>query len=110
MLVETFAFALVGVVVGAAALVSWPAYFPAGRAPTLGTAVGAALLAGVIAHFTLDGRYPAAAIAVSAVASALLTSLLARPDLAAGRAPAHRHRPHRARAHRAGAHRRHRHA
>ncbi|WP_380285540.1 hypothetical protein [Kitasatospora purpeofusca] len=109
-MVETFAFALVGVVVGAAALLSWPAYFPAGRSMTLGTALGSALLAGVVAHFALDGRYPAVSIAVSAVASALLTSVLARPDLAAGRAPAHRHRPHRAGAHRAGAHRRHRHA
>ncbi|MFE6869865.1 hypothetical protein ACFVFS_25330 [Kitasatospora sp. NPDC057692] len=105
MLVETFAFALVGVVVGAAALLSWPAYFPAGRPMTAGTALGSALLAGVVAHFVLDGRYPAASIAVSAVASALFTSVLARPDLAAGRAPAHRHRQHRA-----GAHRRHRHA
>ncbi len=109
MLVETVAFALVGLIVGAAALVSLPGYFPAGRALTLGTALGSALLAGVIAHFALDGRYPAASIAISAVASALLTSVPARPDLAAGRAPAHRHRhrQHRPGAHRA-AHRRHR--
>ncbi|MEK2493568.1 hypothetical protein WN990_28850 [Kitasatospora purpeofusca] len=113
MLVETVAFALVGLIVGAAALLSLPAYFPAGRVLVLGTALGSALLTGVIAHFTMDGRYPAASIAVSAVASALLTSVLARPDLAAGRAPAHRHRQHRtggprSGGHRAGTHRRHR--
>ncbi|MFI6844721.1 hypothetical protein OG535_24365 [Kitasatospora sp. NBC_00085] len=103
MLVETLAFALVGLIVGAAALLSLPAYFPAGRGLTMGTALVSALLAGVIAHFTMDGGFPAVSIAVSAVASALLTSVLARPDLAAGRQPAHRHHPHRA-----GAHRRHR--
>ncbi|MBP0449496.1 MULTISPECIES: hypothetical protein [unclassified Kitasatospora] len=105
MLVETLAFALVGLIVGAGALMSLPAYFPSGRVLTTGTALVSALLAGVIAHFTLDGRFPAASIAIAAVASALLTSVLARPDLAAGRQPAHRHHPHRA-----GAHRRHRHA
>ncbi|MEE1826994.1 hypothetical protein [Streptomyces sp. BE20] len=103
MLVETFAFALVGLVVGATALLSLPAYFPSGWGLTMGTALVSALLAGVIAHFTLDGEYPAACIAVSAVTSALITSVLARPDLAAGRQPARRHRPHRA-----GSHRRHR--
>ncbi|WP_406202845.1 hypothetical protein OH807_25285 [Kitasatospora sp. NBC_01560] len=103
MLVETLAFALVGLVVGAAALLSLPAYFPAGRLLTTGTAVVSALLAGVIAHFTLNGAFPAASIGISATASALLTSVLARPDLAADRRPVHRHRPHRA-----GAHRRHR--
>ncbi|MEV0533137.1 hypothetical protein [Kitasatospora sp. NPDC050463] len=105
MLVESIAFALVGLIVGAAALLALPAYFPAGRALTLGTALVSALLSGVITHFTLDGRFPAASIGLAAVASALLTSVLARPDLAAGRQPAHRHRPHRA-----GAHRRQRHA
>ncbi|WP_327680430.1 hypothetical protein [Kitasatospora sp. NBC_00458] len=105
MLVETLAFVLVGLVVGATALLSLPAYFPSGWGLTMGTSLGSALLAGVITHFTLDGGHPAAAIAVSLVASALLTSVLARPDLAAGRQPAHRHRPHRA-----GSHRRQRHA
>ncbi|MGV9265068.1 hypothetical protein ACWDRR_10440 [Kitasatospora sp. NPDC003701] len=105
MLVESIAFALVGLIVGAAALLALPAYFPAGRGLTLGTALVSALLSGVITHFTLDGRFPAVSIGVAAVASALLTSVLARPDLAAGRQPAHVHRPHRA-----GAHRRQRHA
>ncbi|MFF2041230.1 hypothetical protein ACFVVX_12435 [Kitasatospora sp. NPDC058170] len=103
MLVESLAFVLIGLVTGLTALLALPAYFPAGRALTIGTAVVAALLGGVIAHFTLDGGYPAVTLAVSALCSALLTSVLARPDCAAGRAPAHRHRPHRA-----GAHRRHR--
>ncbi|GAA2776521.1 hypothetical protein RMN57_24145 [Kitasatospora sp. CM 4170] len=115
MLVETLAFALIGLIVGAAALVSLPAYFPGGRALTAGTALVAALLGGVIMHFTLDGAFPGVSIAVSAIVSGLLTSVLARPDLAAGRLPAHRHHPHRVggerHPHRAGgAHRRHRHA
>ncbi|MFD0278463.1 hypothetical protein ACFVHB_31765 [Kitasatospora sp. NPDC127111] len=105
MLVETLAFVLVGLVVGATALLSLPAYFPSGRALTMGTALVSALLSGVIAHFALNGAAPAAGVAISATASALLTSVLARPDLAAGRRPAHRHHPHRA-----GAHHRHRHA
>ncbi|WP_395294484.1 hypothetical protein ACF9IK_13655 [Kitasatospora hibisci] len=104
--VETLAFALIGLIVGAGALVSFPSHFPGGRALTAGTALVAALLGGVIVHFTLDGAFPGVGIAASAVVSGLLTSVLARPDLADGRLPAHRHRPHRA----GGAHRRHRHA
>ncbi|MFD0349083.1 hypothetical protein ACFQ0M_29610 [Kitasatospora aburaviensis] len=61
MLVETLAFALIGLIVGAAALVSLPAYFPGGRALTAGTALVAALLGGVIMHFTLDGAFPGSA-------------------------------------------------
>ncbi|MFE6502885.1 hypothetical protein [Kitasatospora sp. NPDC057738] len=104
MLVESIAFALVGLVTGGAALLALPAYFRAARALTLGTALAAALVGGVVAHFGVDGRQPAVSVAAAAVAAGVLTSLLARPDLAAGRAPAHRHRPgaHRAsRRHRA---------
>ncbi|WP_369183201.1 hypothetical protein [Streptomyces sp. Y1] len=103
MLVESIAFVLVGLVTGGAALLALPSYFRAARALTLGTALAGALLGGAVAHFCADGRYPAVAVAASALASGVLTSLLARPDLAAGQAPAHRHHPHRA-----GAHRRHR--
>ncbi|MEU9044206.1 MULTISPECIES: hypothetical protein [unclassified Kitasatospora] len=101
MLVESIAFALVGLVTGGAALLALPSYFRASRALTLGTALAAALVGGVVAHFCLDGRYPAVSVAASALASGVLTSLLARPDLAAGRAPAHRHHPHRPGTHRA---------
>ncbi|MEU9077248.1 hypothetical protein ACFYUY_26885 [Kitasatospora sp. NPDC004745] len=101
MLVESIAFALVGLVTGLTALLARPAYFPAARSLTMGTALAAALLGGVVAHFCLDGRYPVGAVAAAVLASAVLTSALARPDLAAGRAPAHRHHPHRAGAHRA---------
>ncbi|MFE4977318.1 hypothetical protein ACFRAR_35070 [Kitasatospora sp. NPDC056651] len=101
MLVESIAFALVGLVTGGAALLALPSYFRAARRVTLGTALAAALVGGVVAHFSLDGRYPAMSVAVAAVASGVLTSLLARPDLAAGRVPAHRHHPHRPGAHRA---------
>ncbi|MBV2152132.1 hypothetical protein [Kitasatospora sp. SUK 42] len=106
MLVETIAFALVGLVAGGAALLGLPGYFRASRALVLGTAAGAALGGGAVAHFCLDGRFPVVSVAFSALAAAVLTSLLARPDLAAGRAPAHRHRPHRGGVHRAA--RRHR--
>ncbi|MEU3562270.1 hypothetical protein [Kitasatospora sp. NPDC006786] len=106
MLVESIAFALVGLVTGGAALLALPAYFRAARALTLGTALAAALVGGVVAHFGVDGRQPAVSVAAAAVAAGVLTSLLARPDLAAGRAPAHRHHPHRPGAHRAS--RRHR--
>ncbi|WP_030236363.1 hypothetical protein [Streptomyces sp. NRRL S-350] len=101
MLVESIVFALVGLVTGGTALLALPSYFRAPRALTVGTALAAALVGGVIAHFCLDGRYPPVAVAASALASGVLTSLLARPDLAAGRAPAHRHHPHRSGAHRA---------
>ncbi|MFG2842199.1 hypothetical protein ACGF12_03355 [Kitasatospora sp. NPDC048296] len=101
MLVESIAFALVGLVAGTAALLGLPRYFRASRPLVAGTAPAAALLGGVVAHFCLDGRYPVVAVAFSALAAGVLTSLLARPDLAAGRAPAHRHHPHRSGAHRA---------
>ncbi|MQS13893.1 hypothetical protein F7Q99_16855 [Streptomyces kaniharaensis] len=100
MLVESIVFAVVGLATGLTALLALPAYFPAGRGLTLGTALAAALVGGVVAHFCLAGHYPAVTIGASAVASAVLTSALARPDLAAGRAPEHRHHPHRAGAHR----------
>ncbi|MFD7598517.1 hypothetical protein ACFV6D_36500 [Kitasatospora sp. NPDC059812] len=105
MLVESIAFALVGLAAGLAAVLARPAYFRAARTLTLGTALAAALLGGTVAHFCLDGRYPAASIAAAALTSAVLTTTLARPDLAAGRAPAHRHHPHRAGVHRTRRHR-----
>ncbi|MFF4379356.1 hypothetical protein [Kitasatospora sp. NPDC001547] len=107
MLVESIAFALVGLVTAGAALLALPAYFRAARALVLGTALAAAMVGGVVAHFTVEGRQPAVSVAAAAVAAGVLTSLLARPDLAAGRAPAHRHHPHRS--HRSGARRARRH-
>ncbi|MFE6050128.1 hypothetical protein ACFQ6N_05210 [Kitasatospora sp. NPDC056446] len=101
MLVESIAFALVGLVTGGAASRALPSYFRASRALTVGTALAAALVGGTVAHFCLDGQYPPVSVAASALASGVLTSLLARPDLAAGRAPAHRHHPHRPGTHRA---------
>ncbi|MFE4518987.1 hypothetical protein ACFRMQ_32925 [Kitasatospora sp. NPDC056783] len=101
MLVEWIAFALVGLVTGGAALLALPSYFRAARRMTPGTALAGALVGGAVAHFSLDGRYPAVSVAAAAVASGVLTSLLARPDHAAGRAPAHRHHPHRPGTHRA---------
>ncbi|WP_316526437.1 hypothetical protein [Kitasatospora brasiliensis] len=100
MLVESIVFALVGLATGGAAVLALPSYFRAARPMTLGTALAAALVGGAVAHFSLDGRYPAVSIAAAALASGVLTSLLARPDLAAGLAPAHRHHPHRPGTHR----------
>ncbi|MGW2249081.1 hypothetical protein ACWCXH_02610 [Kitasatospora sp. NPDC001660] len=101
MLVESIVFAVIGLAVGLAALLALPAYFPAARGLTLGTAVAAALVGGAVAAFSLSGRYPAVTVCAAAVTSAVLTSMLARPDVAAGRAPAHRHHPHHGGAHRA---------
>ncbi|WP_329497841.1 hypothetical protein [Kitasatospora herbaricolor] len=91
MLVETVAFVLIGLLVGAFALAGLPEYFPASRTLTFGTAVVAALVSGVIAHYALGGALPAVVLAISATGSALLVSVLARPERAAGRAGAHRH-------------------
>ncbi|MEV7771603.1 hypothetical protein [Kitasatospora sp. NPDC086791] len=101
MLVESVVFALVGLATGGAALLALPSYFRAARALTVGTALAAALVGGLVARFCLDGRHPAVSVVASALAAGVLTSVLARPDLAAGRAPAHRHHPHRTAAHRA---------
>ncbi|GAA2256887.1 hypothetical protein GCM10010430_45920 [Kitasatospora cystarginea] len=89
-LVESFAFVLIGLAVGAGALTLLPEYFPAARSLTVGTGVVAALLSGLISRFTLDAGLPALSLAISAIGSALLVSVLARPEPAAehGR---HRH-------------------
>ncbi|WP_354642214.1 hypothetical protein [Kitasatospora camelliae] len=86
MLVETMTFALIGLAVGAAAAALLPGYFPTSRSLTVATAVVAAMIGGLICDFSLDGRQPAVALAVSAVGSVLLVSVLARPERAAPRA------------------------
>ncbi|WP_405011708.1 hypothetical protein [Kitasatospora sp. NBC_01539] len=93
MLVETVAYVLIGLAVGAGALVLLPEYFPAPRVLTAATAVVAALLAGLISRYALDGHGTGLSIAVSAVCSGLLVSVLARPDLAARPGGHRRHRP-----------------
>ncbi|MCX5210936.1 hypothetical protein OG689_16825 [Kitasatospora sp. NBC_00240] len=90
MLVEPVAFVLIGLLVGAFALAWHPEYFPPSRALTLGTAVVAALVSGVIAHYALGGALSALVLAISATGSALLVSVLARPEPAGRRAGAHR--------------------
>ncbi|GAA2749409.1 MULTISPECIES: hypothetical protein [Kitasatospora] len=79
MVLETFAFALIGLVVGAGALARFPEYF-AGRALTVSTAVVAALLGGRLTGYVLDEGGAVVQFALSALASALLVSVLARPD------------------------------
>lgn len=94
MLVETIAYALIGLAVGAGTLVLLPAYYPAARSLTVATAVVSALLAGLIGRYALGEHSPGASLAVSAVGSALLVSVLARPDAAArrgGHRRGHRH-------------------
>ncbi|MFC9327220.1 hypothetical protein [Kitasatospora sp. NPDC057015] len=90
MLVESLAFVLIGLLVTAVALGVLPEYFPAPRGLTAGTAVVAALVSGVIAHYATSGALPAVILAISATGSALLVSVLARPDLVAQRSGAHR--------------------
>ncbi|MFJ9518206.1 hypothetical protein ACIRPK_08080 [Kitasatospora sp. NPDC101801] len=90
MVLETIAFALIGLAVGFAALMLLPEYFPAARSLTVATAVVAALLGGVISHYALGDQLPALALLFSAVTSVLLVSVLARPDLLPGTGR-HRH-------------------
>jgi uncharacterized membrane protein YeaQ/YmgE (transglycosylase-associated protein family) len=89
-LVESFAFVLIGLAVGAGAVTLLPEYFPAARSLTVGTGVVAALLAGWISRYTLDARLPAVSLVISVIGSAVLVSILARPEHATGRGR-HRH-------------------
>ncbi|BFV57439.1 hypothetical protein KCMC57_up25430 [Kitasatospora sp. CMC57] len=91
MVLETIAFALIGLAVGFGALVTLPAYFPAARSLTVATAVIAALLGGGISRYALDDHLPGLALLFSAVGSVLLVSVLARPDQVTGTGR-HRHR------------------
>jgi hypothetical protein len=80
MLVEIVVFAVVGTLVGAAAIRFLPTRFPGPRWLTLSTGTGFALLGGLVARFVIGpGRAPACA-AVAAVTAALLVSVLARPE------------------------------
>ncbi|MFJ1752229.1 hypothetical protein [Kitasatospora sp. NPDC088134] len=88
---ETIAFVLIGLAVGLGALQVRPGLFPGPRALPVGTALVAAVLAGRISHYVLDGRAPLAQLAVAAVASLLLVSVPARPDLLPKPHGRHRH-------------------
>jgi len=85
-LVETIVYALIGLAVGAGALLLLPGYFPAGRGLTLATALVSALLSGGITRYVLDDGAPAVPLLSAVVCSALLVSVLARPE----QAPRHR--------------------
>ena len=91
MLIESIGFAFIGLAVGAGALLLLPEYFPGTRGLTVATALVAAMLGGLIAHYALGGRLPGVSLAVSAIGSVLLVSVLARPDRAAQH-PRGRHR------------------
>ncbi|MEZ0091058.1 hypothetical protein [Streptacidiphilus sp. EB129] len=100
MALELFAFALVGLAVGGAAVLALPALFPAPRPVTVLTGVCSALLTGSVGHAILGPGHQLATVPISAVGACLLISLLARPDQRSS--PAHaahaaRHRrPHHA--------------
>ncbi|MEV7212770.1 hypothetical protein AB0O31_06735 [Kitasatospora cineracea] len=78
---ETTAFVLIGLAVGFGALLARPELFPGPRSLPVGTALVAAVLAGRISRYVLDGQLPPVQLAVSAVAAALLVTVPARPDL-----------------------------
>lgn len=82
MVLETVAFALIGLAVGFGALTFLPEYFPATRVLTVSTAVVAALLSGLVGRYTLADQLPGVALVISAVGSVLLLSLLAHPERA----------------------------
>ncbi|MGW2396916.1 hypothetical protein ACWCYY_10225 [Kitasatospora sp. NPDC001664] len=90
MVLQSIAFAVIGLAVAAVALTLFVDYFPNPRALTVCTAVVSALIGGVVSGYALDHRLPGLALLFSAVSSALLLSVLARPDRAAGHGR-HRH-------------------
>ncbi|MFJ8042948.1 hypothetical protein ACIRBX_20885 [Kitasatospora sp. NPDC096147] len=90
MVLQTIAFAAIGLAVAAVALLLFADFYPFSRVLTVGTAVVSALLGGVVSGYALDGRLPGLVLLLSAVSSGLLLSVLARPDRAAGHGR-HRH-------------------
>ncbi len=93
--VETIVFVLIGLLTGYGVLRLVPEYYPMARGLTIGTALVAALLSGLVTRYTLGSVTPVATIALTVLWTCLLTSVLARPDLAAARRGSHRRR-HRA--------------
>ncbi|RKE21010.1 hypothetical protein [Streptomyces sp. TLI_171] len=88
---ETIAFVLIGLAVGVGAVLARPDLFPGPRGLPVGTALFAAVLAGRISRYVLDGRVPAAQLAISAAVAVLLVSVPARPDLLPKHRGRHRH-------------------
>ncbi|WP_377269527.1 hypothetical protein [Peterkaempfera sp. SMS 1(5)a] len=80
MLVETVVLASVGLLVGVAAVLVLPEYFPSPRALTVLTGGVAAVVAGLVARAALGSHHSALPTGVGAVTAALLVSVLARPD------------------------------
>lgn len=96
LLVEAIVFALIGLLTGVGALLVVPEYYPMARGLTIGTALVAGLLSGLVTRYAMASITPVATIALTVVWTALLTSVLARPDLAAKRGGSHRRSRHRA--------------
>ncbi|MFJ6212866.1 hypothetical protein ACIQGZ_05965 [Streptomyces sp. NPDC092296] len=80
MLVESLVLALVGAVVGAAAVALLRRYFPQPPSLAVCTGAAAALVAGLVARATLGAGHTLLQTALGAVTAALLVSVLARPD------------------------------
>jgi hypothetical protein len=91
-------FALVGLVVGAGAVVLLPQLFRAPRTLTVLTGVASALLIGGVARIILGTDHLLLTALVSLLGSGLLISVLARPDQRSGRPHPHgtHRRPHHA--------------
>ncbi|WP_033211962.1 hypothetical protein [Kitasatospora phosalacinea] len=88
---ETIASVLVGLAVGMGALLLRPDLYPGPRSLPVGTALVAAVVAGRISHYVMDGHAPPVQLAISAAASVLMVTVPARPDLRPGRRGRHRH-------------------
>lgn len=82
MLLETLVLAAAGLLVGAAAVLALPAYFPSPRILPVLTGGVSALVAGLVARAALGPHHAALGTAAGLVTSALLVSVLARPDQA----------------------------
>ncbi|WP_055587456.1 hypothetical protein [Peterkaempfera griseoplana] len=95
MLVETVVLASVGLLVGAAAALVLPGYFPSPRTLTVLTGGVAAVVAGLVARAALGPHHTALPAGVGAVTAGLLVSVLARPDRVRPdrRSRRHSHRP-----------------
>jgi hypothetical protein len=79
-LVETLVLAAAGLLVGAAAVLALPAYFPSLRTLAVLTGGVSAVVAGLVARAALGPHHTALRTALGMVTAALLVSVLARPD------------------------------
>jgi len=79
MIADVLAFALIGLIVGAGAVLLLSRLFTQTRGLTVTTALAASVLIGLIAHAVLGGGHLAETAPIAALGSVLLVSVLARP-------------------------------